>query len=848
MTLLERDAPLALLGERLAAVRRTGRGRLVLVAGEAGVGKSTLVHAFLAAHPGVRARTGACEALFTPRPLGPFLDLAVSREPDTPAEALADLAAQARGGVWIAVLEDLHWADEATLDTLRLLARRVAETQVLVVATYRDDELDRTHPLRIVLGEIAREGVDRVRLAPLSVDAVGELAGDAAAAPGLHARTGGNPFFLTELLAAPAGVPGTVHDAVHARAARLDERARGLLEAVAVVPPRAELWLLEEVAGAELPGLEACLGAGMLRADGAAVAFRHELARAAIEDALPPDRRVALNRAALRALEARGADPARLAHHAEAADEPAAVLAHAQAAGDRATRMHAHREAAAQFGRALRHAGTLTAAERAALLERRSYECYLTDRMEEAVAARREVLELHRRAGDRLKEGDTLRWISRLAWFQGDNAGAERAAADAVALLESLPPGPELAMAYSNMAQLRMLGSDGPGAAAWGERAIALAERLGETDTLVHALNNVGTARRLAGLPGGSEALQRSLELALEAGMEEHVARAYTNLGVTPVARRDPAGETHLDAGIEYCREHDLDSWAQYMSGWKARARLDRGAWDDAAAIAGPLLERPSMAATSRVTALVVIGLLRARRGDPEAWPVLDEARAIADRSGELQRVAPVAAARAEARWLEGAHDRVAEETQDALALAVELGEPWASGELSVWRARAGIAEPAAAAVAEPYALELAGDLHGAAAGWEARGCPYDAAVALAASEDPDDLGRAHDALQQLGARVTAALVARRSRERGGRNLRSGPRARTQANPAGLTARELEILALVTAGERNGEIATRLFLSEKTVEHHVSSILRKLGVRSRAQAAATAQRLGLAER
>jgi DNA-binding CsgD family transcriptional regulator/tetratricopeptide (TPR) repeat protein len=861
--LLERSGELAALEARLAEVGAGRRGRLALVAGEAGAGKTALLRAFCAGPHGARVLWGGCDPLHTPRPLGPLLDIAaqaggelaaLAESSAAPAAMVAALGDELeRRPPAIVVLEDVHWADEATLDVLRLLARRIDGLPALVVASYRDD-LDRAHPLRVLLGELpGARAIARVRVAPLSVAAVAALAGERDAAE-LHRRTGGNPFYVTEVLAAGgAGVPDSVRDAVLARAARLEPAARTLLEAVAIVPQRAELWLLEAMAGDTVAELERCLASGMLRAEADAVAFRHEIARVAIEATLPPGRRLALHRAALAALTAapeRRPDLARLAHHADAAGDVEAVLRHAPAAGERAAALHSHREAAAQFARALRHASGLPSARRAELLERRAYECYLTDDVAEAVAARRAALEVHRERGDRRREGDAHRWLSRLAWFEGDKARAEAEAERAVALLEAEPPGRELAMAYSNLAQLRMLDDDRAAAAEWGSRAIALAEELGETEILAHALNNVGSAEFLDGAPEGRAKLERSLRLALEAGLEEHVARAYTNLGTAFVRLRDyAAGDARLRDGVAYSREHDLDAWVLYMSGWQARSALEQGRWEPAAQTAAGVLAHPLVAVPSRIQPLVVLGTLRARRGDPDPWAPLDEASALADGTGELQRLAPVAAARAEARWLAGEPEAAVAETEEAYALARRLGDVRPLATLAVWRRRCGRADAlGGATLPEPERLELAGEALAAAAAWDALGCPYEAALARAGGDREPELRHALAALQRLGARPAADRVARRLRERGARDIRRGPRAATRRNPGELTARELEVVALVAEGLRNAEIAARLFVSEKTVDHHVSAILRKLGVHTRGEAAAHARRLGIVER
>ena len=862
--LLERSAELAALEERFATVDASGRGALLLIAGEAGVGKTTLLRAFCARRRPERVLWGGCDALQTPRPLGPLLDIAAElggpledaferdASPGTLMSALARVLRQRR--VSVVVLEDLHWADEATLDVLRLLARRVESVPALVLATFREEVLDRAHPLRVALGDLpSAESIGRLGLSGLSLDAVSALAeGHDLDARALHRTTNGNPFYVTEVLAAGgAGVPATVRDAVLARVARLAPAARALLDAVAVVPPRAELWLLEAVAGDDLPQLEACLEAGVLREQRDAVSFRHDIARVVVEEAVPADRRIALHRQVLAALAAAGRpEVARLAHHADAAGDARAVVRHAPQAGERAAALGAHREAAAQFALALRYADGLPSRQRAQLLERRAYECYLTDQIAEAVDARRRALEEHRARGDRVREGDTHRWLSRLAWFEGDNALAEREGHRAVELLEALAPGRELATAYSNVAQLRMLAGDRAGAVGWGNRAIALAERLGETEIVAHALNNVGTAELPHDAAEGERKLVRSLELARSAGLEEHVARAYTNLAAGAVhARHYSVADRRLREGIAYCRERDLDSWLLYMTGWKARCDLDQGRWDDAAEAARAVLRHGDVAVPSRITPLTVLGLLRARRGDPEPWAPLDEALALAQRTGELQRLAPVATARAEAHWLAGDRQRIAAETDAALALAVRRADAWATGGLLVWRRRGDAGgDDRPAAVAEPSALELDGAPERAAKRWDELGCPYEAALALASSAAEALLRHSLAQLQQLGARPAAARVARALRERGARDVRVGPRTATRGNPAGLTRREMEVLALVARGLRNAEVAAQLFVSEKTVDHHVSAILRKLGVQTRGQAAAEAARLGIVER
>ena len=866
MRLLERDDDLEALNGWLDAAA-AGQGCVVLVFGEAGIGKTALLRQFAAQQ--TRARRvlwGGCEALFTPHPLAPLYDIA--RQIGGPLLAQLDAAARREtlfaltveqlaglAAPTVLIIEDVHWADEATLDLLKFLGRRLRDLGIMLIASYRDDELGARHGLRSVIGDLPAAAVRRLHLAPLSAAAVATLAEAAGRGPeDIHAITGGNPFFVTEALAGAAGaVPATVRDAVIARMARLSDEARAIADAAALVPGKIERWLLDAVAPGDSAAISdaairECLGAGMIALEDGALAFRHELARRAVEADLPPPQRKALHRRILEALRARDAAEipiARLVHHADLAGDSKAVLRFAPRAAEQAAKLRSHREAAAHHATALHHAAALPGEERARMSELLSYECYLTDQMDEAIKAREGALRLWRAAGNRLKEGDNARWLSRLSWFRGDKAAADRYAAEAVALLEALPPGRELAMAYSNRAQLGMLADNVAEAVHWGEKAIALATQLDDREVLSHALNNVGSARMLAD-QGGEAEVERALALALEGGFEEHAARAYTNLGTSRTRHYDLAlASRYLEEGIAYCEEHDLDSWARYMIPFRAAVHLARGAWTEAAEDAEAIIRHPSVAPVSRITALVVLGLVRARRGDPDAEAPLREALALARPMGELQRIGLAVAGLAEAAWLRDELGALAEDVRATHAAAHRTDSSWIKGTLEFWRWRCDGRAEESQGIAKPFALQIAGKWRAAAAAWEALGCPYEQAVALADGSEEKSLRQALEIFERLGAAPMAAMVRRKLRARGVRRIARGPQARTRKNPQGLTNRELGVLALLAEGCRNAEIARRLFVSEKTVDHHVSAILGKLAVRSRGEAAAAAHRLGL---
>ncbi len=597
----------------------------------------------------------------------------------------------------IVVLEDLQWADEATLDIVLMLGRRVPGVRALTIATYRDDGLTANDPLRSAIGELgARFGVRPARRVA-ALARRGRAAGERGRRRWRRAarRTAGNPFFVSEVLAAGGGeIPATVRDAVLARAARLSAPARQVLDALAVVPQPVEVPLLEELLGDAIAHVDACLAWGMLQSERRAVAFRHDLARLAVEEAIPAHRAVALHRNVLAALRAwPGVDAARLAlpcrggrRHAGGARVRAGrrgprVLARRASRGGGAVRAGAAVRGRARAGRARRAAQAPLARVPCDRGVRR------LDRVDRGRAG------LLSRPWRPREEGAALRLLANtLHCIGGREQRAARAARAAIEVLEQFPPGPELARAYGFMSSLQRDHENADEASPGGARANELAERFGDVEMRIRSLMDIGTMEFLLARPGGAETLEQALELARSHGYEDRAGVIFINLAwaATRIREYDRADE-YVRAGREYCTARDLEVHRFYLFAYRARVELDRGRWADAAESASPVTRDRRSAPYARAPALAVLGLVRARRGDPDPWSALDEARALTLSGGALQRPGPVAAARAETLWLEGRTAEVDAATASTLALALERGAAWVVGELACWRRRAGL-------------------------------------------------------------------------------------------------------------------------------------------------------------
>jgi DNA-binding CsgD family transcriptional regulator len=851
--LLERENELQTLAE-VAGEAAHGRGRLVLVGGEAGIGKTSLARALREQlRDEFTFLSGGCEPLSVPVPLAPIREqLEAAGDQDAAALDSDDrlsllrtwAAALERHAPVVAVVEDAHWADPLTLDLVRLMVSRVEALRVVLLVTFREDEVAANPPLRLLLGDlVSRPTVKRIRLAPLSVSAIRELAGPSGVDPGELARvTGGNPFLVVETLAGGGHLPASVRDAALARAGRLSLSARDAVDAAAVIGQRVDPGLLETIAPDSGEAVEEALTRGVLVADGRALGFRHELIRQAIEDSISPPRRAALHGRVLEALSARsGSENARLAHHAELAGSSERAARYAMAAAADAWRVGAVREVALQSERALRLGSGLSDQERLELL----IECAVAHdfsslRIEDAVPPAEEAIQLATRIGDAVGHGRALIALTYSLWSLDRVTEARDAAEQAVAVLEQADDTAALARAHATRIRIEATTLDPAAAIAQGPRALELAAAAGLEETRIDITISLGLARGHRGELESLEVLGEACRQAREAGLPIQTVRSYVNqVFVGVLLRQHKFVETVSREAHAVFDEYQTPIPGHAIDIYCARGLLDRGHLEDACRVARSRQDWYSETPVARM----IEGLAGMRRGQDQARSVIEKAWGDLTGIPENSRHGTVRAALAEAAWLLDDRATLMALHREARASPVASQFARSAGELALWAWRVGLDAATPANAPLPVALELAGDWRSAIQAWHELGAPYEAALAALPGDD-QAARQALSTLQRLGASAAARAFVRERAVRGAPALR-GARRTTLAHPAGLTQREQQVLDVLATGASNPAIAQRLHLSQRTVAHHVSAILRKLGVASRVEAIETARVQGL---
>lgn len=862
MELLERSSALAFLDTRLQDATRS-HGSLVFVSGEMGVGKTTLVDRFVSGiHPDVRRIEVPFEGLSIPDPLGPFHDairsispglLSMLEEGTSRARFFGAFVDEIRGNrvVTLLIAEDIHWADEASLDLLRYLGRRAETLPLIVIATLRDDELPPDHPLRRVLGDLVNvSAVHRLALPTLSLSAVAQMAAGSGLDPNdLHAYTGGNPFYVSEIVASGSRIPMSLQDAILGRAARLSVPDRAVLDAAATIGAWVDVDVLQSVTGENVAqAVDNGLAVGLLRPAANGIAFRHAAVQATLLAALSAPRRKTLHTRILSYLKddpAYRRDAARLAYHAEECADPAA-FSFARSAAMKAAAFHSHREAAEQYARALRTARGLTPADRARMLEARAFSLYLTTRFDDAVAAQEAAARIWDDLGRNLEYGHNLRRLSRFCKFASRHRDALSLAERAHAVLSEFPATREFALACGYLAEWRMTAHAIDEAEDLSRQAMQIATDLDDDAAKAHALITAGAIRLGSGDETGIQELEAGLVLSRELGNEEYELRALTHLAEPPGFRRPAAAirGRYIAEAMAHAEKHGLDTKIVLFGGMHLRFLLDRAEWSRVIAEAEKLIIHPSASGHYLLEICLAGGLARLRAGEP-AGEVLLRATELARQIDGGRHMAAVDAARAEAAWLNGDDPRARAIALEGIGPARASGNIAAAHVLALWAHRAGETSCPFEPVVAPYALEISGNWEAAAAVWDADDVRLEALRARSNATDEGELRSIYRELERIEAYPDARRVSRRLRALGFRPIPPGHRPSTRTTYASLTGREIEILSVLSTGASNRDIAEQLFLSPKTVEHHVSAILAKLGVANRQQAVNQGRDAGL---
>ena len=853
--LAERETELARLATLLGGIGPGGC--VVTVSGEAGIGKTALLREFVTRlGEDYRCVWAMCDALFTPRPLGPVHDIAATIIGPTEdwltssgttlfSGLLAELSDSDRPTVLI--IEDIHWADIGTLDFIRFLGRRINLCGTLMIVSFRSDELGRAHPLLRVLDHIPSDQLERIDLQPLSLAAVQHMTGETGRDPAkLLAVTGGNPFFLSEILATEdvqRKVPASVQDAVNGRLSRLRPEQIKLLEALSVIPvpivPELHCGWIDNYQ--EL--LSECLDLSILVEDmDGQLRFRHELARLATGNRC--------SSIELRNLHARHLahilqhsedhDAGELLHHARGAADAALVLRFAPVAAEKAALLGAHKEAADYLEAALEFVDEAQPEEAAQLYENWAYEAAIAHRIDDRVIeARRHALTMWRALGRDDRIADNLRHLSRLHWYRGEAAQANRYLDDAIQMLERFEDTNRLALAYSMRSQMHMLASRMEDAIEWGSRALELIDEECAPEVRAHALNNIGTARMFLGHERGIEDLSTSLELALAHNLHEDAARVFTNLSEYAVdMRRLEIAEDTLERGIRFDTEHDLDSWTFYLLGRKAQLRLEQGRFDEVEAICRSVIGTPGQTLLMKLPARIMLSRLYVRTGHEDADPTLSKAYKDALATGEVQYRIPVLIGMLEQAWVTNS-DALAAQAVDGLGrIDASCFSLWTRAEYLFWSHLAGLPVPAEENDERtPFNLAISGDYAEAGMHFARLGADFLANLCFGLSDDAETVSSGLAALNRQGARSTTVrlteLLQSRGLSREDVTVPRGPYRASRENPFGLTAKEMIVLEHLAKGLSNAQIAEEMSRSSRTIEHHVSAILQKLEVDNR---------------
>ncbi|HKH62384.1 MAG TPA: AAA family ATPase [Flavitalea sp.] len=854
MDLIERDGFFELLQTKLESVA-SGEGHCVLISGEAGIGKTSIVKAFYTdKKSSCNIYLGTCDDLFTPRPLAPLYDMLIQMQVSIGENNgkvvdrvrlftgfLNELENQTR--TTLIIIEDVHWADEATLDFIKFLARRINQFHCLFILTYRDNEIRSNHPLRTVFGQLPPDSFTRLRLTPLSREAVEKMAKEKGfKGENVYSISGGNPFYVTEILASySVGVPSNIKDSILSTYNRVDDETKSLWRILSVSPTGFELKYLERMAPSYAAAIHTCLELQIMVLKDRMLLFKHELFRRTIESSLSPMVRIALNKKIIDLFKEsfeQNREIERIIHHAKNANEYELVVTYAPMAAKQAASLGSHIEASKLYFTAIEYYQGYDKDLLIQFYEAYAYECYLINEIRNAIIYQGKALKILQEKKQAVQVGNSLRVLSRLWWYDGNRDEAEKYGNQAIEILQSQPSSRAKAMAFSNMSQLKLFSGKITECVEWGNMAVEIAKELKDDDMLCHALNNVGSGlwKIKSSEETGKKLLMESLDIALRNSYHEQAARAYSNIITYSLLSKDyDFANQFLQDSISYCEERDLDFAKNYNLYLQSRFLMETGDWNQAVSIVQDLLANSNQPNSIKIGALAILSTIKLRRGETDTLVYLDEARALASIAKEYQRTIPVMIAVLECEWLLGKKFLSDEEINGSADLITTVGNVFQNSEIAFWLEKAKRNEILLPELYEPYKALKAGRVNEAVTFWDTKGCPFEKALALFEGNE-NDKRSALSILQGLGADAVYEKLKMEMRASGIKKIPRGQRESTKTNPAQLTNRELDVLQLLKNGGHNKEIAETLFISSKTVDNHISSIFFKLNVNSRVKA------------
>ncbi|MGZ3922366.1 MAG: AAA family ATPase [Flavisolibacter sp.] len=862
MKLIERDGTLNHLQAVFEKVEQ-GQGHCVFIYGEAGIGKTSLVREFTSK---VKKRAnvyqGTCDALFTPRPLAPLYDVLLQLQ-DKSFETNSGFEdrytsfnrffyeIKCKSDSCVVIFEDIHWADESTLDFIKFFSRRITQLKCLFLLTYRDMEVHSQHSLTNVFGQLDPDSSVRLQLLPLSKSAVEKMAGEKGyKGEDVYAISGGNPFYVNEILASYSlGVPDNIRNLVLSIYNRLEERNKNVWQILSVLPAAFEIRYLEAMDPSYAANIHSFLDLKIVVINDGLISFKHELFRRTIESSLSPFLRIELNKRILYLLREsfeKNGEIERIIHHAKAANEHEIVVKYAPVAAKQAIKLGAHLQASKLYLAAIEYYQGREVEALISFYEPYAYECYLSSQIEEAIIYTGKLIQLLEKRRNTEKESYSLQLLSRLWWLKGNKINSERCAVEAINLLVDEPASATKAMAFSCLSELKMHSDETEECISWGKKAMEMARQAGDQKALCHALNNVGTAlsRTQSMREEGFDLLKQALEIASGNSFEDEVARAYANLGSSALIMKNySCARKYLEKGIEYVEEKDLNTWPLFLRAKMSRFHLEKGAWDKAAEIAERVINDGVNNRIGRTEAFVVLAKIKMRTGSGDPLPFLLEAKEIAIPAPELSDIIHVLVAMLEYEWITGQR-LIEDEIVDLAVNRAGQNGNILSSEFAFWLWKVRKLPVRFSDFYEGYPFNDSGDASKAAVLWNSIGCPYEQALMLFQGDYTSKI-QALDIVDKLGARITFDKMKRIMMASGFRRIPRGIRRTTRANSANLTLRELDVLLFLKEGLQNKEIADRLFISSKTVENHISSILFKLDVNSRIKAVRQALELEL---